>query len=246
MGKKAVIVWMLAMLLVAALPFASAQDGGSETIYGIVGVDNAEVRAGPDFAYPVIGQLPRNASVVVLGRAGDFFRSWDGRQWLQVNYGENTAWVYARLIRTSTAFNSIPPTGRILPRTQDGRVPDEFDLTYSICDGWQGSYAQSGNFMAGDEEMTVTYPPLQGANMYSAIVIGPDGTRTAFDSETTTAIIELRKLPWEAGIYTWRMAPYWTDSTYRYRWQQVCLLRTGGTFEKPYTGPVRDDPEDEP
>ncbi|NDJ76932.1 MAG: SH3 domain-containing protein [Chloroflexi bacterium] len=241
MGKNIVVIVVLAVLLVTALPSVSAQDGDSGTIYGIVGVDNAEVRAGPDFAYPIIGRLPRNASVVVLGRAGDFFRSWDGRQWLQIDYGSGTAWVYARLIRTSTPFNSISPTGRILPRTQDGRVPDEFDLTYSICDGWQGGFTQSGNFMAGDEEMMVTYPFMQGANVYSVIVIGADGTRTAFDSETTTAVIELRKLPWEAGVYTWRVAPYWTDSSYRYRWQQICLLRTGGTFEKPYSGPVRDE-----
>jgi hypothetical protein len=44
-------------------------------------------------------------------------------------------------------------------------------------------------------------------------------------------------LPYEAGTYTWRVAPYWTQSDYRYNWQQVCLLQTGGTFEKQDTDP---------
>lgn len=216
-----------------------AQDDG--VIYGLVAVDAADVRVGPDFAYAVIGQLPRNASVIVLGRAGDFFQRWDGDQWLQIQHGAAPGWVYARLLRTSVAFNSIPPTGRILPRDRNGRVPQVFDLSSYVCDQWGWSFTQSGNFMAGDTEIVVTYSPLRGVNLYSVIVIAPDGFRVAFDSETTTGIIELDKLPWEPGIYTWRVAPYWTDSTSRYRWQQVCLLRTGGTFEKPYTGPERDE-----
>jgi hypothetical protein len=69
--------------------------------------------------------------------------------------------------------------------------------------------------------------------VYSVIVISPTGFRTAFDSETTMGIIELDKLRAETGTYTWRVAPYWTDSPYRYDWQQLCLLRTGGTFERP-------------
>lgn len=231
---------LLALLLLApafpALPL-HAQDG--DVIYGIASED-ADVRIGPDFAYGVIGRLPRNASVVVLGRAGDFFRTWDGRQWLEIEFGAGHAWVYARLIRTSTAFNSIRPTGMILPRDANGRVPDGFDLSSSVCDQWQGGYTQAGNFMAGDLTMTVTYPGLQGANMYSVIVIAPDSYRTAFDSETTTATIELDLLPWEPGTYTWRIAPYWTNTRQRYGWQQVCLLRTGGTFEKPDTTPKKE------
>jgi hypothetical protein len=67
-------------------------------------------------------------------------------------------------------------------------------------------------------------------------VISPTEVRRAFDSTTTASEIILEDLPWESGTYTWRVAPYWTDSSYRYDWQQVCLLHTGGTFEKPYTG----------
>jgi hypothetical protein len=207
-----------------------------DTIFGLVTVDNAEVRAGPDFAYSTIGRLPRDTSVVILGRSGDFFNRWDGRQWVQIEFGAAPAWIYARLLRTSVAFNSIPPIGRILPRNRDGRVPEGFDLSTDICSQWQGSFGLSGNFMAGETELVATYPTLQGANVYSVIAISPTGVRRAFDSTSGTATIILEDLPAEGGTYTWRVAPYWTNSTYRYNWQQVCLLQTGGTFEKPYTG----------
>ncbi|MBL8131662.1 MAG: SH3 domain-containing protein [Anaerolineae bacterium] len=223
------------LLVIAVLP-ASAQ---SDQIFGLVDVDLAEVRSGPDFAYPTIDRLPRNSSVVILGRAGDFVTRWDGRQWLQITYGGGKAWVYARLLRTSMAFNSIPPTGRILPRDRNGRVPDGFDLSYDICDQWGGSFSRVGDFMAGDRELTVTYPTLIGANVYSVIVISPTGVRRAFDSTSGTSKIILDHLPQEEGTYTWRVAPYWTYSNYRFEWQQVCLLQTGGVFDKPYTGFTR-------
>ncbi len=232
MMKRLILILCFGLLGMATL--AQAQDN---TIYGLVSVDNAEVRSGPDFAYTTIGRLPLDASVVVLGRAGDFFYRWDGREWLQIQYGTSTAWVYGRLLRTSVAFNSIPPTGRLLPRDHNGRVPDVFDLSVYVCEQWQGAFTQSGNFMAGDPELTVTYPTLVGANVYSVITISPSGQRTAFDSETGTAKILLKQLPYEAGTYTWRVAPYWTTSKYRYDWQQVCLLQTGGTFDKPNTTP---------
>lgn len=207
----------------------------TDTIYGIVTVNNAIIRVGPDFAYRALGGLPKNASIVVLGRAGDFFTRWDGRQWLQVSYGGGSAWVYARLIRTSVPFNDIPPVGRILPRDRNGRVPDEFNLDTDLCSQWQGNFTQSGNFMAGDEEIVVTYPTLEGTSIYSVIVISPTGFRTPFDSETNTTTIQLNRLPNQQGTYTWRVVPYWTNSTRRFNWQQICLLRTGGTFEKPET-----------
>ena len=231
------ILLLAVILLIGGAAFA--QDNGEEDgpIFGLVTVNAADVRSGPDFAYPTIGRLPLNASVVVVGRAGDFFQRWDGRQWLQIDFGSQRAWIYARLLRTSTAFNAIPPTGRILPRDADGRVPEEFDLSVDICSLWNGDFTRSGDFMAGNTELTVTYPALQGANVYSVIVLSPTGFRTAFDSTTTTATIELDRLPREGGTYTWRVAPYWTDSPFRGRWQQVCLLRTGGTFDKPDTTP---------
>ncbi|MDX2159835.1 MAG: SH3 domain-containing protein [bacterium] len=233
---SAIALFMLALYApLFAAPLEQEEQPG-DVIYGLIAVDGSEVRVGPDFAYESIGRLPLNASVTVLGRAGDFFRTWDGRQWLEIQYGDRRAWVYARLIRTSVAFNSIFPTGRLLPRNNDGRVPDGFDLATNVCDQWSGGYTQTGNFMALDPVITVTYPGLQGANAYSVIVIAPDGTRRAFDSETTTAEIILDDLPTQAGVYTWRIAPYWTNSTSRSQWQQVCLLRTGGTFEKPLTG----------
>jgi hypothetical protein len=232
------ILWLvlIILLLIVSVVSLMAQER-TDTIYGLVEVDTADVRAGPDFAYPIVGQLPRDASVVILGRAGDFFQRWDGRQWLQIDFGNSPAWVYARLLRTSTAFNSIFPTGRILPRDANGRVPEEFDLTTEVCSQWQGDFTLSGNFMAGENTLTVTYPGLTGANVFSVIVISPSGVRRAFDSTTTRSIIDIGFLPQEGGTYTWRVAPYWTNSSYRYNWQQVCLLRTGGTFEKPDTTP---------
>ena len=239
MKKLFLLIWILILPGVVAL----AQDEETppppqpvaEAIYGLVTVDLADVRTGPDFAYPTIGQLPLNASVVVYGRSGDFFNRWDGRQWLQIDYGSSRAWIYARLLRTSIAFNSIPPIGRLLPRDANGRVPDVFDLAIDLCEQWpQGPYGQSaGDFYGGRQEIRVTYPGLPGANVYSVIVISPEGVRRAFDSETTEAVILLEDLPREEGTYTWRVAPYWTNSPVRYRWQQVCLLRTGGTIEVP-------------
>src|SRR5262245_21317533 len=101
-------------LLVGLIFIVTVSVQAQDTIYGLVTVDSADGRVGPDFAYRILGRLPLNASVVVTGRAGDFFTRWDGRQWLQIEYGGARAWVYARLLRTSVAFNSIPPVGRLL------------------------------------------------------------------------------------------------------------------------------------
>lgn len=229
--------WLIiVMLLLSTTGILSAQEG--DVIYGIVTVDNAEVRTGPDFAYPSIARLPLNASVIVVGRAGDFFSRWDGRQWLQLQLDDGSRpWIYARLLRTSKAFNSIFPTGRPLPRDRNERVPEVFDLSLDICQRWVGDFTRSGDFLAGDTKLTVTYPGLQGATVYSVITISPSGFRTAFDSETTTAEILLEDLPAENGTYTWRIAPYWSNNPRRSNWQQICLLQTGGTFEKPAPAP---------
>lgn len=208
----------------------SAEDG--ETITGLVAFEGAVVYSGPDFAYRIVGELPLNGSVTVIGRRGDFIYRWNGQQWLEIEFEGSTAWVYARLIRTSVPFNSIPPTGRPLPRNRDGRVPQVFDLNDDICDSWTGTFTQTGNVLSTNTDIFVTYPELPGANVYSVIIIAPSGARTAFDSETTTVTIidkELRSLN-EYGEYTWRVAPYWTYATDRRNWQQVCLLQTGGTF----------------
>lgn len=238
------IFWIIFItgILFVSLVALFAQDTTSDAIFGLVTVDTADVRVGPDFAYAVIGQLPRDASVTILGRAGDFFARWDGRQWLKIDYGNTPAWVYARLLRTSIAFNSIPPKGRLLPRDANGRVPDGFDLNSDVCSQWQGEFTLTGNLMAGENKVVVTYPTLQGANVYSVIVIAPNGDRRAFDSTTGRSFIDIGFLPQIGGTYTWRVAPYWTNSSYRYNWQQVCLLQTGGTFEKPDTTPPTPTP----
>lgn len=231
MNKRYFFILLVLIVCLMAAPIVSAQE--DEVIYGLISVDHSDIRVGPDFAYDAVAQLPINASVIVLGRAGTYFYGWDGRQWVQIQYGSSIGWVYARLIRTSIPFNDIPVRGILLPRNRDGRVPDVFDLSTYICDGWQGSFTRSGDFMSGSSEIVVTFPALTGASVYSAIVLSPTGFRTAFDSETTTITIPLDQLPAEPGTYTWRIAPYWTTSTYRYEWQQICPLRTGGTFDKP-------------
>jgi hypothetical protein len=231
MVKRAIL--LVAVMTALWVATSAAQD--DEPILGLISVDRAEVRVGPDFAYDSIAELPLDTSITIVGRAGDFYSRWNGTQWLQILYGDRKLWIYARLARTSVAFNSIPPTGRLPPRNRDGRVPDGFDLSSDICSQWVGEFGRSGDFMAGDQTLTVTYPGLTGANLYSVIVLSPTGFRTAFDSETTTATIELERLPAEVGTYTWRVAPYWSNEIPRYTWQQVCLLQTGGTFEKPQT-----------
>jgi hypothetical protein len=248
MHKKS--LWLPLLIQALALLMASvalAQPPGDpdaarpgETITGIVEFDGAYVYSGPDFAYETIGQLDKNYAVRVLGRSGDFYYSWSGDEWLEIAYQERVGWVYARLIRTSIPFNSIPPTGRKLPRNFNGRVPGFFDLSENICDSWTGTFTRSGDFLAGDDRLTVTYPAMVGANVYSVIVISPTGERVAFDSETTTAEILLSRLPQMGGTYTWRVAPYLALQRERYAWQQICLLQTGGTFEKP--GPTATRP----
>jgi hypothetical protein len=238
------VLFIMVIFALVNVSFLTMQDaptpvptpiGDDHPITGLVTVDSALIYVGPDFAYSIIGELPRNTSVIVTGRAGDFYQRWDGRQWLQFDYGERKAWVYARLLRTSKPFNSIPPSGgRILPRNRDGRVPEGFDLTQLICDTWpDGPYTRSGEFLNGDTELIVTYPTMPGANVYSVITLSPSGLRTAFDSIDGTATIKLDFLPREKGTYTWRVAPYWTERPQRYYWQQLCLSRTGGTFERP-------------
>lgn len=236
MGLLVLLVALWSTSLVWAQPPGDpdAADPGEE-IRGLVAFEGSTVYVGPDFAYDILGQLPRNAAVTVYGRRGDFRYRWDGDQWLEIDFGGRKAWIYARLVRTSIPFNSIPPTGRRLPRDNNGRVPEVFDLSQNICDTWPGGpFAQSGDAIGEDvnETITVTYPEMPGANVYSVITISPTGFRTAFDSENGTAVIELDRLPKESGTYTWRVAPYWTNGPERWRWQQVCLLRTGGTFTR--------------
>jgi len=224
---------IIVVLMVMLGAVVSVHGQADDTIYGLVSVDKADVRVGPDFAYDSIGQLPLNASVVVLGRAGTFYYTWNGLQWVQIQFGDRIAWIYARLLRTSIPFNALPLHGRLLPRDRNGRVPDEFDLSSELCGQWSGAFGQSNGVISPDGELTVSYPGLTGANAYSVLVTSPTGFRTWFDSETTSASITFERLPAESGTYTWEVAPYWSNEVPRYTWQQVCEMQTGGTFEKP-------------
>lgn len=216
---KPAITFIACLLLVTAA--ALAQD---EPIFGLVTAANIEVRVGPDFAYDTIGRLPRNASVVVTGR---------GNGWYQIEVDSLRGWIYARYLRTSETGNTLPVIGGIPPRNRDGRVPEEFDLSSEICSQWAGDYGVSGSFMAGDQSITVSYPALQGANLFLLTVTSPTGFRTSFESLTTSATLELEKLPAEPGSYQWQVAPYWSNGEGRYDRQRVCPFRIGGSFEKP-------------
>jgi hypothetical protein len=234
MLKLLPLVPLFFLFVLSLVPTISAQD---EVVWGLIDTDVADIRVGPDFAYPIILQIPRDTSVQVVGRAGDFFRRWDGRQWVQIIMDGGYGWIYARLVRTSEPFNSLPPRGLSLPRDRDGQVPEEFDLSVFICDRWVGEFTRSGDFMAGDTSITVYYPEMPGTVNYSVIFTAPSGRTRTIDSQTTSLTVELTRLNFEPGTYTWSVIPYWNDTNNPYRAQQLCYRRVGGTFDKPDTTP---------
>ena len=133
--------------------------------FGLITANNAVVRAGPDFAYPIIEQLPIDTSVVILGRAGSFFSRFDGRQW------------------------------------------------------------------------------MAGATHYSVVIEAPSGLRRTFDTKEPSLTVTIGSLNREAGIYTWSVIPYWTDTPNPRDAQRLCIERQGGTLEKPDTTPMTPTPE---
>jgi hypothetical protein len=236
--KRLTIILLLTWVAVGVIAHAQTPAPASDdAVYGLVTDYEIDVRVGPDFAYPIVDRLPRDGSVEVLGRAGAYYYGWDGRQWLQVQYGSSVGWVMGRTIRLGRAFNSLPITALILPRDRNGRVPEVFDLSTNICDRWQGAFTFSGNFMTGDQQAVVTFPELVGTYVYSVVTIAPSGLRRSFDTDDTTYTIELGRLNREPGVYQWGVIPYWNDTPNPQRAQQLCLLRIGGTFEKPDTTP---------
>jgi len=234
--KRLLAILITMSLMITAFLTIQAQD--DDPPFGLITVNNAVVRVGPDFAYPIIEQIPIDTSVVLLGRAGTLFRGrYDGRQWINIDYGGRTGWVLARLVRTGRPFNSLPQQGLALPRNRDFRVPPEFDLSVNICDAWQGRFATSGNLMAGDDTITFSYPVMQGAVNYSVVAEAPSGLRRTFDTGETSLTVTIGSLNFEGGIYEWYVIPYWNDTTNPRRAQQLCVRRQGGTFEKPDTTP---------
>src|SRR5689334_24841090 len=103
MSSKKPITFIVFVGIILAVSVAFAQPPGDpdaanpgETITGIVEFAGTRVYVGPDFAYDPLGQLDINSSVVILGRRGDFIYTWDGDQWLEIVFGEETGWVYGR------------------------------------------------------------------------------------------------------------------------------------------------------
>jgi len=225
-----VLIGLLGMVPVAAQD-EDTDDIPDAPITGIVYADDLFVYTGPDYAYRFIGQMPKNASVTIIGRreGGRF-----SERWLEIDYNGQRAWIFARYVRISVPYDSIPATGRPAPRDGNGRVPEAFDVSVNICNTWPAEgHAIEGDFMAGDDVATFVIPELPGANGYSVYTIAPDGNVTRFSSETNRVTVELRRLPVEAGTYTWETAPYWTRRPERWAWQRLCPRRFAGQFERP-------------
>lgn len=233
--KRLIAIIITISLFILALLTIHAQD--DDTAFGLITANNAIVRVGPDFAYPTIAQLPIDTSVILLGRAGTFLRRYDGRQWIHIDYGAGSGWILARLVRTGRQFNDLPLQGIALPRNRDFRVPPEFNLSVNICDAWQGEFVSAGNLLAGDQEITFSFPPLQGTVNYSVVAEAPSGLRRTFDTQETSLTVTVGSLNYEAGLYSWYVIPYWNDTTNPRRAQQLCVRRQGGMFEKPDTTP---------
>jgi len=233
--KRLIVTIIMTTLVGATLLAIHAQE--DDLPFGLITENNTVVRLGPDFAYPIIEQIPIDTSVVLLGRSGSLFGRFDGRQWIEIDYGGRTGWVLARLVRTGRPFNALPLRGLALPRNRDFRVPPEFNLSTNICDAWQGQFASSGNLITGDGVITFSYPAMQGAVNYSVVAEAPSGLRRTFDTGETSLSITIGSLNFEGGIYNWYVIPYWNDTTNPRRAQQLCVRRQGGTFEKPDTTP---------
>lgn len=246
MTPRLLIIALLTLTVFVGGVLITAQEDDSTdntTVFGLINANRVVVRTGPDFAYPITEQLAIDTSVEIIGRAGSLFGGrFSGREWVNVAYGDRSGWVLARFVRMGRNFNSIPQTGLALPRNRDRRVPPEFDVSVHICDAWQGEFAQSGNFMTGDQEMTFTFPAMQGAVNYSLVAEAPSGLRRTFDTGEPFITVTLGSLNREPGIYTWYVIPYWNDTTNFRRAQQLCVRRQGGTFEKPDTSPVTATP----
>ncbi|MFW5691545.1 MAG: SH3 domain-containing protein [Chloroflexota bacterium] len=223
----------ISTLILAAPAAAQTEDDREDApVTGIIAAENLFVYTGPDYAYRLIGQLPLNAAVTVVGRREGGF--W-GERWLEIAYGDRRAWVFARYVRLSVPYSDIPSTGRPLPRDNNGRVPEGFDVSTNICDTWPvGGTAVSGDFVTGDTVITLTFPPMPGANTYSVFTRSPEGYETRFFSETPTFEIELDRLPTDPGTFTWQAVAYYTNRPERWYWQQLCPRRLADTsFERP-------------
>ena len=87
--------WLRLLLLAAAmsLPLSAAAQ------FAAVTTQAANMRAGPDRSFPLVGWLPAGTPVNVVGCT-------DGWRWCDVIWGFNRGWIFARFL--SMAFRNQP------------------------------------------------------------------------------------------------------------------------------------------
>lgn len=68
---------------------------------GIVIAQLLNIRAGPDTDYEIVDKLPNGEVVKIIGRNQD-------GDWLNIDLGQRTAWVYSQLIETETSIDLLP------------------------------------------------------------------------------------------------------------------------------------------
>ena len=83
---------------------ATPQPDDAPTLTGpaiTVLVEGANVRAGPDTDFPVVGGLYENEQAALLGRNL-------GGDWVQVQLPESVGWIFAPLVETSVPIAELP------------------------------------------------------------------------------------------------------------------------------------------
>lgn len=86
----------------------------------------ANVRAGPDRTYPVVGQLPPGAGLQVMGCIDDY-------SWCDVVFGDNRGWVYAGSLSYPYQSGRVPILGY-------GAVIGLPIITFSLGNYWDSYY----------------------------------------------------------------------------------------------------------
>jgi len=105
----------------------------------------ANVRAGPDRTYPVVGQLPPGAGLQVMGCIDDY-------SWCDVVFGDNRGWVYAGSLSYPYQSGRVPILGY-------GAVIGLPIITFSLGNYWDSYYR--GRPWYRNRSYWVSRPPPQ-------------------------------------------------------------------------------------